>query len=273
VSTPDFKVDTGRRSLARTVGSVLVGRLLPRGIPLPVVRGPMRGMWFILGSAAGDGGGASIYIGSSEPEQTGVVTRTLKEGQVLFDIGANVGYYTLLASRAVGDRGRVVAFEPFIRNVAFLARHVAMNHLSNVILMPYALSCVAGLTEFKPGRNNALGCLAGVGSERDAADRDQRSPSVAVPSTTLDDFVAHHGLVPDAVKIDVEGAELLVLQGARQTLRRRGPKIFLSTHTEALRRDCVALLVGEGYDLTPIGAPSLESASEFLGVRHGGRGR
>ncbi len=253
-----------RRGLARRAGSLLVGRLLPRGVAFPIARGPLQGMRFVLGSAAGDGGGASIYFNLSEPEQTRRVQEHIAPGQTFFDVGANVGYYTLLAARGVGPAGRVVAFEPFVQNLAHLTRHVTLNRLSNVIVMPYALSNVQGMLEFKLGLNGALGCLAGVGGERDADDRDARAGSVSVPATTLDAFVAQHGLAPDVLKIDVEGAEMLVLDGGRRTIRERRPVIALSTHTDALRSECLAFLAGEGYGVSALDGVSLDAAHDFL---------
>ena len=91
------------------------------------MRGPLKGAKFILGTLSGSGGGASVYFGMTEPEQTSAFVATLKNGQVFFDVGANVGYCTILGSRIVGSRGRVLAFEPAIRNVTYLYRHSILN--------------------------------------------------------------------------------------------------------------------------------------------------
>src|ERR1017187_7151866 len=115
------------------------GRLLPR-IAYPVMRGPLAGMKFILGAPAGEGGGASVFFGTVEPEQTKVLTETLSAGDVFFDIGANIGYYSLLAGRLVGPRGVVVAVEPVVRNLSFLYRHLELNRLRNVRVIPAACS-------------------------------------------------------------------------------------------------------------------------------------
>jgi hypothetical protein len=92
---------------------VVAGRLLPR-IAYPVLRGPLKGARFVLGSLAGEGGGASVYLNQVERHQTAALVDVLRSGQIFFDIGANVGYYTVLGSRLVGVSGSVLAFEPVL---------------------------------------------------------------------------------------------------------------------------------------------------------------
>jgi len=79
--------------LVRASARFVFGKLLPRWA-YPVIRGPLKGAKFILGTLSGEGGGATVYFNMSEPEQTSAFVGALKPGQVLFDIGANVGYYT-----------------------------------------------------------------------------------------------------------------------------------------------------------------------------------
>ncbi len=97
---------------------------------------------------AGDGGGASVYFNKMEPEQAESMLRELKEGDVFFDIGANVGYYSILASKLVGKDGSVVACEPVIRNLAFLQQHVTLNKADNVRILAFACSSENGTARF-----------------------------------------------------------------------------------------------------------------------------
>jgi hypothetical protein len=87
---------------------------------------------------------------------------------------------------------------------------------------------------------------------------------LSVPVTSLDEFIAAGGGVPDILKIDVEGAEEMVLRGAARLLAGRGPALFLSTHGREIHRECCRLLAGQGYRLEPIVGANVETATELL---------
>jgi len=235
-------------------------KLLPK-IAYPVLRGPLRGARFILGALAGEGGGARVYFNRVEPEQTRVFAATVSKGQVVFDIGANVGYYTILASRLVGARGIVVAFEPVARNLSYLYRHIGLNRANNVMIVPVACSDALSLGTFDKGINYALGHLHSdtmncrlVGS---------KNRITLVPTVDVDSVVERLGYSPHVVKIDVEGAELLVLHGMRNTLLASRPTLFLSVHSSDLRSRCLAHLADMGYTAELLGRDEKEP-KEFL---------
>lgn len=218
------------------LGKIVFGKLLPK-VSYPVVCGPLRGARFILGALAGECGGASVYFDKVEPEQTGTFVRMVKKGHVVFDIGANAGYYTVLSARLAGPQGRVIAFEPAVRNLAYLYRHVTLNRLTNVTIVPAACSHAMALAFFSQGPNCATGHL-GAENER------QGDPVVTV---SVDDVAQQLDLLPDIVKIDVEGAEMNVLQGMQATLQKAKPAVLLSVHSEALRHQCLEYLKAFGY--------------------------
>lgn len=222
------------------VGRFVYGKLLPRR-PYSVVRGPLRGAKFILGSLSGEGGGASVYFGLMEPEQTARMSAEITAGDVFFDIGANVGYYSILASRSVGEDGLVASFEPLDRNRRFLEQHKRINAAGNIRIFSFAISDRSGTARFHEGSDPAMGGLTVEG------DRE-----FEVETVTLDSAVEKIGRVPTVVKIDVEGAEMAVLAGGDNTLRTARPKIFLSTHSPELRRDCVEKLSSIGYSCEPL---------------------
>ncbi len=227
--------------------------MLPR-LAYPVLRGPLRGTRVILGAAAGPGGGASIYLNRVEPQQTLAFAAALNPGDVVFDLGANVGYYTLLAARRVGPRGAVFAFEPAARNIAYLYRHLELNRVTNVTLVTAACSDALTLEAFSTGGNCAMGHLG-----------DDGNPGAAVPVLTVpvDAIVQRFGAMPRVIKVDVEGAELAVLRGAQDTLRRAKPTLFLSTHSDRLRQACLDTLALCGYVCTPL-IPDRRDPSEFV---------
>jgi len=210
-------------------------------LPYPVIRGPLRGTRFILGAAAGEGRGASVYVDLVERAKTRMLLEILKPGQVVFDIGANIGYYTLLAARKVGPSGRVVAFEPSARNISYLYRHLTLNSAENVTLVPMACSDRTTLSRFLPGTNCATGRL-------ERGDRPSENGRFECAATvTVDEIVRELRLTPDVLKVDVEGGEEQVLKGAAQTLATARPFVLLGVHSEALRVSCTSYLRGLDY--------------------------
>jgi FkbM family methyltransferase len=243
------------RSLARFASS----RILPRAA-YPVVRGPLRGARFVLGALAGGGCGASVYFNLVEAQQTSAFVNTLGRGQVLFDIGANVGYYTILGSRLVGSQGAVIAFEPVVRNLIYLYKHVLLNRANNVTIVPAACSDTLSLVAFSSGVNYAMGHLA---DEKDRWTKGTKADVTLVPTVTVDVVVQQLGVAPDVIKIDVEGAEFLALKGAQATLLAARPTIFLSVHSEKIRSTCLEHLGNLGFECEAL-SEDKNNPMEFL---------
>ncbi len=109
--------------------------LIPKGAIFPILQGPAKGMKWIVGPS--DHG---CWLGSYELKKQKQIEKYLKPGMVVYDIGAHVGFYSLLFSRAVGSEGMVYAFEPFPGNVIFLRKHRQLNKLANIIVEEYAIS-------------------------------------------------------------------------------------------------------------------------------------
>lgn len=221
---------------------------------LPVLAGPLRGARWL--PAAG-GKVARVLLGTYEPEQTGLLARSLRPGDTFLDLGAHVGFHTLLAARLVGPAGWVVAFEPSPRNARYLRRHLALNGCGNVRVEEAAVSDAAGAARFLHGRGTGTGRLSGAGG-------------VEVRTVALDGYCAEHGLSPAAVKIDVEGAELAVLRGAEEILTRCRPLVFLSTHGAEAHGACLRWLRERGYAVEPILGRDVERSAEVLGRWAGG---
>ena len=237
-------------SALRNFGRLVFGRVMPKR-PYRVLAGPLKGARFVLGSLSGDAGGASVYFNQVEPDQTAAFVAELKAGHTIFDIGANVGYYTVLASRLVGPEGLVAAFEPVMRNMAYLQQHIELNDVTNALAFPFAISDRAGLASFNTGSDSAMGMLDPEGKG-----------NILVPTISLDEITDQLGVLPDVLKIDVEGAEMAVLAGATKVIQEAQPIIFISTHSPELRKSCLELLDGLGYEVTPL--CSFEDPHEFL---------
>lgn len=130
-------------------------RLIPPGAKVPVLQGRLRGKtWIVEASIHG------CWLGSFEYDKRRVMEKLVKEGSVVFDLGAHVGFYTLLASVLVGPRGQVFAFEPVSRNLFFLKEHLRLNRVANVTVMEVAVSDRSGEVAFDEGQGNSMGHIA-----------------------------------------------------------------------------------------------------------------
>lgn len=153
----------------------------------------------------------SIYLGTYEPAETRLVTRFLASGMTVIDVGANVGYYTALAASRVGTKGRIFAIEPAARPFARLQNLIVKNHLS-ARAFNIGLGEKSGeehLYQSPDSRNDTPTMIAHGGF----------APTATVPIRRLDDCldewqVAH----VDLLKIDVEGWEPQVFEGASRAL-------------------------------------------------------
>jgi FkbM family methyltransferase len=224
--------------------------LLPRNALIPVVRGPLRGYRWVIGS-----GNHGYWLGTYENDTASFFASLIKHGDVVYDIGANVGYYTLLASKRVGPQGRVVAFEPLSRNLGYLRRHIEANRCHNVTIMGAAVSRSTGQMSFEMTPNASMGKLSDEGGE-------------TVDTLALDECIETRGLPePTHLKIDVEGGEEDVLLGASRLLQRVGPVVLLAIHSRALNDACCRILKGSGYHLRSLNTLSLEETNEIYAWR------
>lgn len=185
------------------------------------------GAWWLLRN---DQISATLLDESFENEEHRFVEEFLRPGMTVLDIGANQGYYTLLASRKVEPQGKVLAFEPSPREVRRLKLHLWLNRCKNVELSTSALGSVAETGELYVVQGTESGC-----NSLRPPDVSQATGLVPVPVERLDDVLKSRGIERvDFIKIDVEGAELSVLQGAPDLLR-RSPRPVILAEVQDLR--------------------------------------
>jgi FkbM family methyltransferase len=175
----------------------------------------------------------------------------LAPGEVLYDIGANVGAYSLIAASRVGPAGRVVAFEPSYASFAHLCDNIVLNGMSDIVLpVPVPLGEKTMISTLNYHRLVPGHARHAVGE--DAADARGDVPVYRQPVllTRLDDLVAQFALpVPRFIKIDVDGAEAGVLRGARQTLAQPGLR-ELMIEVDVQNTDAVLeVMTGAGFRL------------------------
>lgn len=154
------------------------------------------------------------YFGIWEPAQTHWLKRTLQPGDVFVDVGANIGYYTLLGSRCVGETGQVIAIEASPSIYALLCANVRTNRERNINTMNCAAGDVAGeIAIYKAAAEN-------IGQSSTLAWTDHAVFEAKVPVKPLCDLIPDHQIAAvRVVKIDVEGAEYRVLQGMLPLIR------------------------------------------------------
>jgi FkbM family methyltransferase len=223
-------------------------RMIPREAEVRILQGPLRGKRWIAGSS-----NHGCWLGSYEAAKQRKIIESVRRGMVCWDVGANVGIYTLLLAELVGARGCVFAFEPVSRNLELLRRHVEMNGYRNVRIFPCALGDFDGEASFDPGPNRSMGHMAAGGTLKVSCSR----------GDTL--LAAGEVEAPDVVKIDVEGAEADVLRGARGAMEKH-PMMFLATHGETTHRACLELLAASGYKTRALDGGPLQGADEVVAV-------
>ena len=222
-------------------------RLLPAGTIVPILSGCLRGKKWIVGSSV-----HGCWLGTYEYEKQALFTRTVSPGSKVFDIGGNVGFYTLLASKLAGPEGEVVVFEPLPRNLSYLRKHLELNKTNNVTVVEAAVSDKNGLTFFDAGARGEMAHIASSGQ-------------LQVRTYTLDHLLELCQIpVPDLIKMDIEGAEFMALWGARSMLAQAQPTIFLATHGAIVHRECCNFLKSLGYRLTPIDGNPLDDSREII---------
>lgn len=184
--------------------------------PVRFAAGPARGLTILVPASRR----RAYRAGRYERPVLDALADLLQPGMEFVDVGAFLGYFTLAAAARVESRGRVWAFEPSAESRRLLERSVARNHLGNVTVVPLALGGSPGVAALSQPANPSMARLVRTDLER--------LPRVEV--TTLDGWCRDSGARPSVMKIDVEGAELEVLAGAAETLRRHRPSLVIEAH-------------------------------------------
>jgi FkbM family methyltransferase len=192
---------------------------------------------------------------SAEIEVTTTLKDLLHRGMCCYDIGANIGFYSLLASRQVGPEGKVVAFEPDPRNCDSIREMIQKNGLTNVELEPAAVWREDGTVRFVTDviGGAASGHVSGSGVLEPVPHL------IDCRAVRLDTFI-RGSRAPDLLKVDVEGAEVEVLQGATGLLAARRPKLIVEVHRAELLPRILEILGPLGYRVD-----RMETVDEFPG--------
>ena len=178
------------------------------------------------------------WLGFHEIPVQEALGRLVYEGQTAYDVGAYVGFFSLILGRLVGSRGSVIAFDPVIQNCERIARHATMNSMSWVTAMPVAAATQRAMVTWNPGGRGDWGSVSGEPGR------------LSVRTTSLDELVFDDGYPPpNLIKIDVEGSEGFVLKGAGRILRTYRPSIVCELHGPGAAAVVRSELAAAGYQL------------------------
>jgi FkbM family methyltransferase len=220
---------------------------MPASLIIKIPTGELRGKKWYFGS-----GSFGMVLGTHEREATLLFSNLVRKGQTVYDVGAHVGYYTLLSSELVGKTGVVVSFEPNPRNLKFLEKNLSINHYYNVKIIRACLGDKTETVSFSTEDDSSTG-------------RVRKNGNLRVKMFRLDDLIGNQTIPPpDFVKIDVEGAEMLVFEGSRNTFSNYHPKLVLSTHGPEIHNQCLQFLKSNSYDFVAIDHKDLGSSKMLL---------
>lgn len=189
-------------------------------------------------------------LGDYEPELANWLKSKMAQDYSFIDVGANAGYFSLLAAKFATDPSqRIIAIEPVAENLKQIKRHIEWNHYPRIEVLPFVIADRDRMVEFSNSSNLAANTYA------ESSSLHKNYPKVSLAAKSLDSICEDIKLKKFVLKIDVEGAELDVLKGARNVLVTHQPEIILATHechVKNVEQDCLDFLKSVGYVCEPM---------------------
>jgi FkbM family methyltransferase len=215
-------------------------KLVPRDslIWVQIQHGPSEGLWIRLNPRTG----RNIQKGIGEPEVQQALVDHLRPGMTFYDLGANIGFFSLMAARLVGPNGRVISFEADPEIASRLRENLFRNQLTHTWVeqkVVWSESTTVSFVRVDPDTSPDRG-LGHVSADNST------SETITVEAVSLDHFVASHP-APDFLKCDVEGAEVAVFQGAANLLSVKRPILLVEMHSPENQQTLIESFCGSGY--------------------------
>lgn len=191
---------------------------------------------------------SAFILGNHEPEVQELLAQVLRPGMTYYDVGANVGFFAVIAARLLGPAGRVICFEPLPVNAKQIEYNIRLNGFTNTLVNCQALGGSNRTDVFNTSSEPTWGMLSTVGKLPV-----QPTGQIKVDVRTLDSLCVPGGLpLPDVIQVDIEGAEAEFLEGAWETLKTSRPLLLIELHrTNAA---VAALLDRLGYSYSVLGS-------------------
>jgi FkbM family methyltransferase len=231
----------------------------PEGLTeVQVAGGDLRGTTLLLDLQVDK----DLWLGTYEPEVQATIRAFCKPGMAVYDVGANIGYTSLLMAQAVGREGLVIAFEPHPKNLDRLQANIELNPFASIVeIVPLAVADQTGPARFQIHVSGGMGRLVGT-----SVKPDRFIGEIDVSQISLDEFVYGQGNpTPELIKVDIEGGEGLAMRGMRRLLRHARPTLLLELHgSEAVQAVWGALVAAE-YEIHWMrrGYPKVPSVTEL----------
>lgn len=189
------------------------------------------------------------WVGHYELPMQEAIVRELASGDIFFDVGANAGFFSLVAAKRVGGSGKCVAFEPLPDNAKNILEQITLNELKYCFVTEEALSSQDGTANFcfdVPGTSTAhLGFVK------------KGERTVSVKTNTLDNAIQRWG-VPALIKMDIEGGEIDALNGASALLKQYSPKFLIELHGPECEKEVRRILSNVGYHFFELSGKRIE---------------
>ncbi|MDH5716435.1 MAG: FkbM family methyltransferase [Spirochaetia bacterium] len=194
------------------------------------------------------------WLGIYEFEIQERIAQELKSGDIFFDIGANAGFFSLIAGKIAGKSGRVYSFEPLPMNFSAIQEQFKLNNLNQCKPFNLALGNKNGNSLFilpktlKGKPNTFTARLAHINTSNE-----ETNEKIEVQTVTLDSFIKKQKTVPHIIKIDIEGAEVEMLEGAKNLLSsQNAPKLIIETHSHDIAKKVEKILRKAKYQFFDI---------------------
>lgn len=235
-----------------------LNKAAPRGLSeVEVASGGLAGVRLLLDLQSQK----DYWLGTYEMELQQAVADWVKPGMVAYDLGANIGYVSLLLARAVGQTGKVLAFEALPANQERLSDNLKLNSNENIKLISKAVADKSGETTFMVHSSGGMGRLSGsTGSDSDP------SNTLKVDAVSLDEFVFHaSNPPPQLIKMDIEGGEVLALSGMTRLLKEARPVLLIELHGKQAAEAAWQILPDANYSLLFMrkGYPLVENSQDL----------
>ena len=185
------------------------------------------------------------WLGTYETEVQQGISELVQPGYVIYDVGANIGFLTLLFAREVGAQGHVYAFEALPANVIRLSNNIQRNRFQNrVTLVPAAVLDKSGPIEFYIGPSTGMGKVEGSAG-RDSV---EYNASIQVEGISIDEYIERsENPGANIIKIDIEGGEILAIPGMQKLLHNQRPIVMIELHGPEAAKICWEYLKKENY--------------------------
>ncbi len=207
-----------------------LNRQLPSGISEQVIAGgPLRGCKFYLDMQSEK----DYWLGTYEVALLESVGKLIQPGWVVYDVGANVGYLTVLFAKLTGKNGKVYAFEPLPANIERLVKNVEANDVKEqVIVCPYAIGDRRDEVVFYLGNSDDTGKVETIVTANEKETKENKDKLI-VEMITLDEFAEQNtDHYPQLIKMDIEGAEVLAIKNMQRILQTIKPFMIIEIHSK-----------------------------------------